>query len=220
MKQSKDEISNEFQNFCNHVYQTWEFIFNVIKSKACGPKELEEIYRLEEISNHFEASIQDDCIWAISKNEPMANHLRYIVAIINSIKDLERIADYGVSAVRFFVNNSVSDDIRSIIQSILNDALKAMNKIFHAIHNKTAIDSYKECQKIHADFKEKYNHIINKLSGILKRRSAEQIEKLFQGAIIIIKHIERIIDHCSNITENFMFIKESEFFFNKHSKQI
>jgi phosphate transport system protein len=150
----------------------------------------------------------------------MANHLRYIVAIINSIKDLERIADYGVSAVRFFVNNSVSDDIRSIIQSILNDALKAMNKIFHAIHNKTAIDSYKECQKIHADFKEKYNHIINKLSGILKRRSAEQIEKLFQGAIIIIKHIERIIDHCSNITENFMFIKESEFFFNKHSKQI
>ncbi|MBQ6970628.1 hypothetical protein IJQ19_03545 [bacterium] len=33
---------------------------------------------------------------------PRANHLRFIIAIINSIKDLERMADYVIASVAIF----------------------------------------------------------------------------------------------------------------------
>jgi phosphate transport system protein len=180
---------------------------------------MDEVFRMEDISNHFEAQIQDDCIWSISKNEPLANHLRYIVAILNSVKDLERMGDYAVSAIRFFANNQVSDEIRNLIVAILKEALTGMNKVINSLKVKPATDTYQICRAAHTLFKKRYSKMLEQLSGILKNRSVEQIEKLFQGAIIIIKHIERLMDHLANISENFVFIKQPDLFFTKQSKQ-
>ncbi|MDR1234571.1 MAG: hypothetical protein LBJ97_00595 [Mycoplasmataceae bacterium] len=219
MKQSEKQLQLEFLKFYDHVYNTWRYIYKGIKDKKIGSKELEEVYRREDLSNHFEAQIQDDCIWSISKNEPMANHLRYIIAILNSIKDLERMADYGVSAARFFVNNKITDEIRSLVADTLKGALTGIAKIYNSLKVKPAIDTYKTCQHAHISFKNSYNKMLERLSGILKNRSVEQIERLFQGAIIIIKHIERLMDHVANISENFVFIKQPNLFFSKQSKQ-
>ncbi|MDE7433614.1 MAG: hypothetical protein K2M43_00445, partial [Mycoplasmoidaceae bacterium] len=38
----------------------------------------------------------------MSKNQPVGNHLRFIIAILNSITDLERMADYVMSTAKFF----------------------------------------------------------------------------------------------------------------------
>jgi phosphate transport system protein len=175
---------------------------------------------MEDISNHSEAQIQDDCIWSISKNEPLANHLRYLIAIINSSKDLERMSDYAVSAMRFFVNNKIPDDIRILIVNIMHDALSANAKVNQSLKTKAAIDTYKTCQTVYTHFRKQYDTMLDALSTILKKSTVEQIESLFRGAIIIIKHIERLMDHVVNIAENFMFIKQPDLFFTKQSKQV
>jgi phosphate transport system protein len=150
----------------------------------------------------------------------LANHLRYIIAILNSIKDLERMADYAVSAARFFVNNQVSDNIRNLIVDILKGALLGMNKTNKSLEVKPAIDTYKTCQSAHLSFKNYYNKMLEKFSYILKKSSIQEIEKFFQGAAIVMKHIERLMDHVANISENFVFIKQADLFFNKQSKQV
>jgi phosphate uptake regulator len=129
-------------------------------------------------------------------------------------------ADYAVSATRFFVNNQVSDEIRNLIVAVLKRALVGMMKVIKSLRVKPAIDTYKTCQSAHMLFKNHYNKMLEQLSGILKNRSVEQIERLFQGAIIIIKHIERLMDHIANISENFVFIKQPDLFFTKQSKQV
>jgi phosphate uptake regulator len=129
-------------------------------------------------------------------------------------------ADYGVSAARFFVNNEVTDDIRKLVVETLKDALSGIDKVNKSLKLKPAIDTYKICQKAHITFKNNYDKMLEQLSLILKKRSAEQIERLFQGAIIIIKHIERLMDHVANISENFVFIKQPDLFFSKQSKQV
>jgi phosphate transport system protein len=180
---------------------------------------MNEIHKLEDQSNLFEAQIQDECIWIISKNQPFANHLRYIIAVLNSVKDLERIADYAVSAVRFFANNPISDEIRSIMSDALKASLNATQKIFKALKTRTALETYKVCQDAQTIFRKEYTTIISRLTTIITTRSGDQILKLFQGAIVILKHIERIVDHGVNISENFVFVKQSDFFFGKQSKQ-
>jgi phosphate uptake regulator len=128
-------------------------------------------------------------------------------------------ADYAVSATRFMMNNKVSDDIRELIIDSAKAAISAISKVFKALTTKTALDTYKISQAARIAFRKEYDEMLERLSGILKRRSAEQIERLFQGAIIIIKHTERLVDHVDNISENFVFIKQSDFFFTKQSKQ-
>ncbi|MDR3329960.1 MAG: hypothetical protein LBS76_01650 [Mycoplasmataceae bacterium] len=220
MKQSERELQAEFLKYCEHVYNIWLFVHKSLKTKHTTQKELEYVYSMEDISNHSEAQIQDDCIWSISKNEPLANHLRYLIAIINSSKDLERMSDYAVSAMRFFVNNKIPDDIRILIVNIMHDALSANAKVNQSLKTKAAIDTYKTCQTVYTHFRKQYDTMLDALSTILKKSTVEQIESLFRGAIIIIKHIERLMDHVVNIAENFMFIKQPDLFFTKQSKQV
>jgi hypothetical protein len=62
MKQSERELQTEFIKYCEHVYKTWDFIYKGIKNKKLAQAELNQIYEMEDMSNHFEAQIQDDCI--------------------------------------------------------------------------------------------------------------------------------------------------------------
>jgi phosphate uptake regulator len=57
--------------------------------------------------------------------------------------------------------------------------------------------------------------LLTSISTALKKHSTKEIVDLFQGAILVIKHVERLVDHTGNIAENFMFIKQSNFFFDK-----
>jgi phosphate uptake regulator len=139
---------------------------------------------------------------------------------LNSIKDLERIADYAVSAARFFANNKISDEMRGIMTDALKASLTATQKIFKALKTKTAMEAYKVCQAAQTTFRKEYTAVITRLTTLLTNRSGEQVLKLFQGAIVILKHIERIVDHAVNVSENFVFVKQSDFFFGKQSKQI
>jgi phosphate transport system protein len=129
-------------------------------------------------------------------------------------------ADYAVSAVKFFVNNKVIDSIRTLSLNILKSALLTMNKVFISMKTNPAIDTYKICEVAHKNFRKEYISNLKTLSSILKKSTVDEISNLFQGAIVIIKHIERLVDHLSNICENFVFIKQSDFFFDKHSKQL
>jgi phosphate uptake regulator len=74
--------------------------------------------------------------------------------------------------------------------------------------------------KIEKQYRKEYSEILKKLSSILKRKTVNEIAGLFEGTIILIKHSERCIDHAINIAENFVYVKQSDFFFSKRSKLV
>ena len=45
----------------------------------------------------MEDELLDECIWTISKDDPRANHLRFIISVICSTKDLTRASEYSQS---------------------------------------------------------------------------------------------------------------------------
>lgn len=218
LKSSEKELHEAFTKYCNHVCEMWETILKISSKIKNETTLFKQVQKMEEQSNHFEAEIQNDCIWAISKNQPFANHLRYIIAILNSIKDLERMADYAYSTSRFFEKRVVNDDVRLLIRSLTNDGIKIMKKVFTSLETKPVLETYKITKNAHEAFRKEYKSIINKLVILIKDQTPEEVAAMFHGGIIILKHIERLIDHLTNISENFVFIKQSNFFFDKHSK--
>jgi phosphate uptake regulator len=81
------------------------------------------------------------------------------------------------------------------------------------------MEAYKISKQADKSFREKYSESLQQLSTILKNSTVDEIVALFQNAIIIMKHAERIVDHAINMSENFVFIKQNDFFFEKQSKQ-
>lgn len=218
LKLSERELQDKFIKYCDHVYDFWNFIYKNIKKSTFTQELLDEALLFEEKSNSLEAQIQDDCVWSISKNAPLANHLRYIISIIHSIRDLERMSDYALSSFKFFYKNKVPNDVTNLIVSIMKEAIAGMSKVYESIKINPAIETYKICQDAHEAFKKHYVEMLKGLSSILKKKSTGEIASLFQGAIIVIKHIERLMDHLENIAENFMFIKRPDLFLEKRGK--
>jgi phosphate transport system protein len=126
-----------------------------------------------------------------------------------------------VSATKYFVDHDgkISKNIRSLIADSINNATIAIKKVFGALHTKTAMETYKISIQANKLFREKYRENLQQLSVILKNSSVDEIASLLQNAIIIMKHAERIVDHTINVSENFVFIKQNDFFFDKkHEK--
>ena len=84
----------------------------------------------ENKSNHMEADILNETIWSISRNQPVANHLRFAISIIYSISDLERIADYVMNSINIIMSNDLNDETLDIIKDTYKLSYECMNKLF------------------------------------------------------------------------------------------
>lgn len=222
LKDSENELLEKFQTFAKHVINSWKELHKVLQSNSTVSQEkLNHFFELEDQSNHFEAEILDDSIWAISKNQPIGNHLRFIIAILNSITDLERMADYVMSAAKFFyTHQKIDNKIANLLIASIKDSSSYVEKIFDCLMTKKAVESYDVAVKYQKTYQEKYAAAMVELSKILHSKTAKEIANILTGAIIVFKHVERNVDHALNIAENFLYIKESDFFFTKKSKQI
>jgi phosphate transport system protein len=127
-------------------------------------------------------------------------------------------ADYAYSTARFFQKRDVNDDVKKLIFDLTNNAIKTMTKVFASLKNKTAMDTYKITTTSHEMFRTQYKEMIAKLVNLIMQQTPQEVAAMFHGGIIVLKHIERLIDHLANISENFVFIKQSNFFFDKQSK--
>lgn len=62
-------------------------------------------------SKDMEDELLDECIWTISKDDPRANHLRFIISIIYSAKDISRSCEYAQSIAKIIVRNNINQNV-------------------------------------------------------------------------------------------------------------
>ncbi len=62
-------------------------------------------------SKDMEDELLDECIWTISKDDPRANHLRFIISIIYSTKDISRSCEYAQSIAKIIVRNNINQNV-------------------------------------------------------------------------------------------------------------
>lgn len=213
LKISEKELQNYFMSYAKHVLNMQDVLLGLLKDeKVVSQATFKKIEAMENKANEFEAEIMNECIWVISKDMPRANHLRFIIAIINSIKDLERMADYVIASAAIFYktrqpkemyrwNNQVWQKAHALFRVAYNQLLintKNNGEFYH----KVVIPSYNK-------FAKEYKNILKQVFAYLskaKNHTAFQILDTFRDA-------ERTASHMTNIVENFVFIREYMFYF-------
>ena len=110
VKTSEKDLTQHFFKFYNHVRNEWKKLISILKeNKTISDENYKMFKRMENKSNHMEADILDESIWSISRNQPVANHLRFVISIIYSISDLERMADYVINCVNIIRQNKFTN---------------------------------------------------------------------------------------------------------------
>lgn len=226
-KASEQELKASFFKFYNHVYKTWIKLASTLQEKeAIELNDLEWFFKMEEKSNQFKAHILDQCIWNISRCQPIATHLRFVIAIMYSINDLERMADYIISSARYIHQHEIKEkSVINLLISTISTSVETMNKLIRQLKNpmnikKNYLRAHKKTIELAKAYRVEYNASLKKLSSFMfKQDTAQDITDIMTGIAVIMKSAERNVDHAVNIIENFIYIRNADFFFDKKSKQ-
>ncbi|WP_027123758.1 phosphate signaling complex protein PhoU [Mycoplasmoides pirum] len=224
LKQSEKELIQKFYEYLEHTYQMHLLLLKALQqSDLLKTNDLiEKIQNMEKISNITHADLLDECTWMISKEQPQASHLRFVIAIINSINDLERICDYANNLSKFIKHNpNIYKSALQVVEDLESLAIITYQKIFDFFKNNDAQDTYKYGLKLQEECTNKYLNALKALRTIYAEPTDSfnhpHDSKEFVQLVLAIKNIERIVDHIMNIIEHFIYIKESNFFFSKNN---
>ncbi|MBQ2349530.1 MAG: hypothetical protein II392_01810, partial [Mycoplasma sp.] len=121
--------------------------------------------------------------------------------------------------------NNFNEEVLDIIKDAYKLSYDCMNNLLKTLTTKDKIKidaalAYKLANKALNDYRIKHKDITKRLSKVIfDKNTPKQIDEILSSVSIIIKYSERNIDHAVNIIENFIYVRESNYFVNKHSNK-
>lgn len=209
LEKSEIELKQSFNEFLELSYKIYSKVKNFLKEDKITETTIHKMQEYKLTAKEKKRDIRDDCIWIISKDQPQSNHLRFIIAVLYSIVDLERIIEQSYNIIWYFKSISLNLPLKQII----NDSMEFSGNIFFEI-KKFFIqkDVTKHGEKI-IQYLEKFKeHYKSSLLDAFKHSfeiEKNELEHIYLFSIIM-KYIERTMDHLNSIFKNFSRIKNKD----------
>ena len=200
----------ELENLSNMLLAMCSFVESAVQRSisAVTEKDLdaaEEVLSKEARINQIEIEIDDFAINLLALQQPMAADLRLIVAALKINTDLERMGDLAVSIAQRAVSLMQAPLIKpmvdiphiaGLVQSMVRKSLDAFvardaELARSVLAADTAVDNLRS-----ASYHELISFMEHEPSGI---RQAVDL-------IAVIRNLERIADHSTNIAEDVLFM--------------
>lgn len=159
--------------------------------------------------DRWEVDLEEECLKILALHQPVADHLRYIVAILKMNNDLERIGDLAVNIaervelIDWEKNVLVPFDYFAMCQK----TGQMLQKCLDAVVNQDLELAYQVCaQDDEVDAMKNAMQIQFALEITKSQANVESTINLF----LISRHLERIADHATNISEDVIYMITGE----------
>ncbi len=158
-----------------------------------------------------EVDVEEECLKILALHQPVANDLRYIVAILKINHDLERVGDLAVSiaerveALADVPPFEIPFDLPGLaakVQSMLSGSLDAMINLDADRARRIWLSD----DEIDQRNREAYARITERL-----HREPAQADGLL-SLLSVSRNLERVGDHATNIAKDVLYIVEGEIF--------
>ncbi|NOX34485.1 MAG: phosphate signaling complex protein PhoU [Deltaproteobacteria bacterium] len=155
-----------------------------------------------------EIEVEEECLKILALYQPVAMDLRFLVAVVKINNDLERIADYAANiAQRFKTSSQNKAKFKYDYTAMADQAAKMLRMSLDALVHLNVDMAYEV-----RDMDKDVNLMRNEAYDSMKRDIRNQPEMV--GDIInmylISRHLERIGDHTTNISEEVIYLIEGE----------
>ena len=189
---------------------------NQLKKSICSLLEEDEDLANEVIVNEkrvnaMELNIDRDCEQIFALLNPVAHDMRFVFSTLKINADLERIADYGEDIAGIVLIGKKSFDkeliktIRLIEMSeITQEMMEDVTKAYFEDNTKVARSVFAKDLKL--------DDINRNASTIAENYIKNNLDRIQQALLIIsiIRKLERVGDHITNIAEEVIFYKEAK----------
>jgi phosphate transport system protein len=174
------------------------------------PKAAIAIINGDEAIDDMEDAISDMCLKFFATQQPLAGDLRYVISIMNIIRDLERIGDHCEDIAKYtlrFENEAYIKDLIDIPRMSAMAARMVKNAIDSHINRDLRLA--RKVWKADEEMDEMFRDIHDELLGIAERDHAKTRQSVM--FLFIAAHLERIADYATNICEETVFVMEGNY---------
>lgn len=213
IKSSEHQLFKEFKHIYNYVIESHIFMYDTLVKKTDNMNlgfDQQIIDTIQFRYKQVDIMINDllsNCVWNIQKNEPRANHLRFIIAIINSLRDMEFLNNSYLSLLKFFMKRQLSQDIykhfleaykvTNNVSNTILDELKTHNRLH--VGNERLVNTFGEYHK--------YLKNLIRTSILIYSENSNMLDN--KTLIDLITHfgmLERMVEHQESIINAFSYI--------------
>lgn len=199
-------INKELLNMSSLVEK--QIYESMLSLKNYDLKKAEQVIKDDDKVDNMQKKIEEECIKFIATEQPLATDLRRVFTASKIVTDLERMADHAVDICK--ITKRIGRNVKSFKGN--SDELWEMEKKVRTMI-KLAIDSYinedeamayKICERddeIDTFYKSLFSNLIEAIK-VDENLIHEGAQLLF-----VIKYLERIGDHVTNICEWTIFSK-------------
>ena len=168
-----------------------------------------EVLRNEERVNAMEIEIDRDLSTIIARRQPTARDLRLLIAISQTIANLERVGDEAARIARTvqrLINTGVSSRLRLPVNDLAYESELAIAQLRKALDAFARLDIVKAVEVLKQD-----DQIDQEFDGLMRKLITYMMEdpRTISSSIDLIfvaKAIERVGDHAKNLAEVIIYI--------------
>lgn len=181
---------------------------SMLSLKNYDTKLADKIIKSDDKVDELQRIIEEQCIKFIAAEQPLATDLRKVMTASKIVTDLERMADHAVDICK--ITKKIGGNINSFKKS--SETLWEMEKKVRSMIG-LAIDSYitddekmayKICEKddeIDSFYKSLFTTFVDEI------KLDESLTEKGIRLLFVIKYLERIGDHVTNICESTVYSK-------------
>lgn len=191
-------------------------VFEAMKALLSEPQtEKKEVKKTENKIDKLDVKIEDICQSVFALQQPVASDLRFIMSAMQISNEIERIGDLAISVIKRAksINEKhelvVKFDIADIAREVEAITVKT-NACFQMLDEAVIGEIF----LLDSSIKDKSTDAIQNIIKEMKTNSKSVVSGT--NLVIVLKHIERIADHCTNIAESVYFMINAKIV--KHEK--
>jgi phosphate transport system protein len=183
----------------------------LLATKALAKKDisdLDQVFALEEQINHFQMQIDRDCFKLLARQAPVASDLRLIIVITKMSIDLERMGDLACTishCLRDYFKQpplliaselpKMSDLVRNMVRKGIDAFIQGNEALaYEVLSIDDSVDKYRD------QFTEQVRQAL---------RNGGNVDSGLE-LFTIIRNLERLGDHATNIAEEVIFLIKGE----------
>jgi len=221
LRVSENNLRKMLCEYFEHIVFSQKKVLKYLKDKKITPERFQKVSDREKLANQYEAKILEEASWILSKDNPRAAHLRFIIAVIRSIRDLERMGDYVENlAIYFYKSKKIDTKMWTIAARALEQSIIVINAVYENMvsgPNQTPELYATKVIPLYKIFSRKYLTYLRQVGKIAFTSNKNKTNNLY--AFSALKNIERNCDHALNIFENFIYISSPDYYFTKETRR-
>ena len=165
----------------------------------------EKVINIDLKIDQMEVELEEECLKILALHQPVANDLRFIIAVLKINNDLERISDLAVNIserAEFLVTRKRIDTSFdfSVMAQKSQDMLRKSIDALVTLNTDIAYEVCKADDEVDGLNREFYDIVKTVI-----RKNPEYIEEMTHY-LGVSRHLERIADHATNIAEDVIYM--------------